>query len=320
MRFKKLLHSLVVLPLALAAPVMAQTDTPLTLIVGFPPGGGVDSLARLLAQEISPQIGRTILVENRPGAGGTIAVDAAARSAADGNTLLFTETSSLIAPHVFPKVNYKLNEQFTPVGMLARSALVVAVPSNSPYQTLSDVLAAAKEKPGQLSYASSGVGSQHHLSGEWIKNKAGVDIAHVPYKGGAPSAQDLASGQIPLGVISLSSLRPHLEGGRARLLAVLTDTRYPDFPNVPTVSETLEGVNSTPSMFILAPKGTPEAMVQQFTQAMEKALKDNPKLNEAFAVHGSVAHYMPPEELKQWMQDEEARWVEVIQSSKLTFD
>ena len=319
MTLKMLLRTLAALPLVLSAPVMAQSDAPLTLTVGFPPGGGVDALARLLAQELSPLLNRPVVVENRPGAGGTIAVDALTRVAPDGNALLFTETSALIAPHVFPKVNYNLVEQFDPVGMVGRSALAVAVPADSPYKTLPDVLAAAKANPGKLSWASSGVGSQHHLSGEWITTAANVKMQHVPYRGGAASAQDIASGQIPFGVVSLAAIRPHMDGGRARVLGVLTNERFPTVPNIPTVSETLPGVDSTPSLYILAPKGTPKEVTQSVSQAMAKALQ-SPKIAEAFAAQGSVVQYMPPAELQAWMKSEEARWVKVINDANLTFE
>src|SRR5690606_31013271 len=151
--------------------------------VGFSPGGGVDTLARLIAQEIGPELGRSVVVENRPGAGGTIAVDFVSRAAPDGNTMLFTETSALIAPHVFPQVNYDPQTAFEPVGVVGRSARAVAVPGTSESTTLAELLEGARANPGKLSYASVGVGSQHHLSGEWIKSLADVEIEHVPYRG-----------------------------------------------------------------------------------------------------------------------------------------
>src|SRR5690606_27700908 len=176
MQWKKLITSLAVLPLAVALPVLAQNAQPLTLVVGFSPGGGVDTLARLIAQELAPELKRSVIVENRPGAGGTIAADSVARAAPDGNTLLFAETSALIAPHVFPKVTYNPQKDFKPVGMLGQSGLAVAVPGTSPHKTLGDLLGAARNQPGSLSYASVGVGSQHHLSGEWLKTLADVEI------------------------------------------------------------------------------------------------------------------------------------------------
>ncbi|MCK9512247.1 MAG: tripartite tricarboxylate transporter substrate binding protein [Pigmentiphaga sp.] len=313
------MRGIAALPLVLAVPVMAQSNPPLSLVVGFSPGGGVDTLARLIAQEIAGDLGRAVVVENRPGAGGTIAVDSVARAAPDGNTMLFTETSALIAPHVFPTVTYDPQDTFTPVGMVGRSALAVAVPASSEYTTLSELLDGARAKPGKLSYASVGVGSQHHLSGEWIKNLAGVEIEHVPYRGGSQAMQDLASAQIPMGVASLAAAQPHVEGGRVRVLAVLSAERFPGTPDVPTVGETLPGFDSTPSLYILAPAGTPQATVEQVTKALQKAV-ESPKIQEAFALQGSEAHYLPPAELAQWMRDEEARWVGVIDRAKLKFE
>jgi len=319
MLLKSLMRGIAALPLVLAAPVLAQGNPPLALVVGFSPGGGVDTLARLIAQEIAGDLDRAVVVENRPGAGGTIAVDSVARSAPDGNTMLFAETSALIAPHVFPKVTYDPQKTFAPVGMVGRSALAVAVPATSEYTTLPALLEGARANPGKLSYASVGVGSQHHLSGEWIKNLAKAQIEHVPYRGGSQAMQDIASGQIPMGVASLAAAQPHVEGGRVRVLAVLSAERFPGAADVPTVGETLPGFDSTPSLFILAPAGTPDAAIQRVAQALQKAV-ESPKIQEAFALQGSEARYLPPAELAQWMQDEEARWVGVIDRAQLTFE
>lgn len=320
MLLKSLMCGIAALPLVLAAPAMAQSsNAPLALVVGFSPGGGVDTLARLIAQEIAPELGRPVVVENRPGAGGTIAADAVSRAAPDGNTLLFAETSTLIAPHVFPKVTYNPMEQFEPVGMVGRSMFAVAVPADSPYKTLGDVLEYARANPGKLSYASSGVGSQHHLSGEWIKNLANVQIEHVPYRGASQAAQDIASGQIPVGIASLAGIKPHVDGGRVRVLAVLSGERFSGTPDVPAVSETLKGFDSTPSLYILAPKGTSAETIEKISKALSKAA-DNPKVQAAFQAQASATHYMPPQELAQWMRDEDARWVDVIDRAKLTFE
>jgi len=300
-------------------PAFAQSLPPLTLVVGFSSGGGVDTLARLIAQELAPALNRTVLVENRPGAGGTIAADTVARAAPDGNTLLFSETSVLIASHVFPQVKYKVADDFKPVAMLAQSGLAVAVSGSTPFQSLQDVLDAARAKPGALSYASAGVGSQHHLSGEWLKNKAGVDIEHVPYKGGTQAAQDLASGQIPLAIASVAVVTPHIDSGRVRILAVLTEQRFASLPEVPTVNETLAGFVSTPSMFLLAPAGTADELLEPISQSLESIVV-RPKIVQAFAIHGSEPRYMDARALARWMIDEEKHWVGVMQDANLTFD
>lgn len=303
-----------------AASAMAQgSQQPITMVVGFSPGGGVDTVARMIAQELAPVLKRTILVENRPGAGGTIAADSVARAAPDGSTLLFAESSLLIAPHVFPKVSYDVARNFKPIGMVAQAGLAVAVAGNSPFRTLQELLDEARAKPGSLSYASAGVGSQHHLSGEWLKNAAGVNMVHVPYRGGTQAVQDLASGQIPVAIASVAAAAPHVPSGRIRILAVLTDKRFASLPDVPTVSETLPGLVSTPSMFLVAPAGTPDAIIRPISQALPDILR-KPEIVKALEIQGSEPRYMDGAELGRWMRDEEQRWVDVIRAANLKFD
>nr|WP_243759485.1 tripartite tricarboxylate transporter substrate binding protein [Achromobacter insolitus] len=302
---------------AVAPAVQAQT-TPVKIVVGFSPGGGVDTLARLLAQGLAQAIDRPVVVENRAGAGGTIAADVVARAEPDGATLLLADTSLLLAPHIYPKVNYRIGTSFTPVAMVGDAGLALAVPASSPARTLPDFLAMARKEPGRYTYASVGVGSMHHLGGELIKSMASVDLVHVPYKGGSPAVQAVASDQVSSAISSLPAVIPQASAGRIRILAVLGAERFPGLADVPTVAQTLPGFDATPAIFLLAPAKTPAAAMEKITQALPKVLAE-PKLQEAFIAQGSLVRYQPADALAAWLPAQEQRWVDLIARAKLTF-
>ncbi|RPJ90249.1 tripartite tricarboxylate transporter substrate binding protein [Achromobacter xylosoxidans] len=304
--------------IAAASPAAQAQATPVKIVVGFSPGGGVDTLARLLAQGLAQAIDRPVVVENRAGAGGTIAADVVARAEPDGATLLLADTSLLLAPHIYPKVNYRMNTSFTPVAMVGDAGLALAVPAASPARTLPDLLAMARKEPGRYTYASVGVGSMHHLGGELIKSMADVDLVHVPYKGGSPATQAVASDQVSSAISSLPAVIPQASAGRIRILAVLGAERFPGLPDVPTVAETLPGFDATPAIFLLAPAKTPPAALARITQALPQVLADA-KLREAFIAQGSLVRYQPADALAAWLPAQEQRWVDLISRAKLTF-
>lgn len=304
--------------IAAASPAAQAQTTPVKIVVGFSPGGGVDTLARLLAQGLARAIDRPVVVENRAGAGGTIAADVVARADPDGATLLLADTSLLLAPHIYPKVNYRMSTSFTPVAMVGDAGLALAVPASSPAGSLPDLLAMARKEPGRYTYASVGVGSMHHLGGELIKAMANVDMVHVPYKGGSPAVQAVASDQVSAAISSLPAVIPQASAGRIRILAVLGTDRFPGLPETPTVAETLPGFDATPAIFLLAPAKTPAAALEKVTQALPKVLAE-PKLREAFIAQGSLVRYEPADALAAWLPAQEQRWVDLISRAKLTF-
>ncbi len=307
----------VLLSLGSISPALAQS-APLKIVVGFAPGGGVDALARITARHLETVLKRSVVVENKSGAGGTIAADYVANSARDGNTLLLGDTSLLIAPHIYPKVAYKLPGSFEPVGMVGQADLAIAVPGDSPAKTLADFLAMAKKAPGKYSFASVGVGSIHHLAGELLGLKAGVKLLHVPYRGGSKANQAVAAGEVSMSIASIASAMGLAKAGKIRILAGLSAKRFPTLPNIPTVAETVPGYDVTPSLFLLAPKGAPASALAPVTAALKQVLQEK-AVQDAFIVQGSVAQYQDPAWQAGWMRREEARWVGVINQAHLKF-
>ncbi|HEX7749462.1 MAG TPA: tripartite tricarboxylate transporter substrate-binding protein [Bordetella sp.] len=310
--------SLALLTLGMLCATASAEEPPLRLVVGFAAGGGVDILARLLAKQLSGPLGRAVIVENRPGAGGTIAADYVSRAEHDGNTLLFGDTSLMIAPFIYPHLNYDWHK-LTPVGMVGQAVLTVSVPGDSPFHTLPELLQAARQAPNRYSYASVGVGSIHHLAGELLKREAHVSLVHVPYRGAAPATQDLVSGQIPVAIASLPSVLPQLQAGHVRILAVMTAKRFPTVPDIPTVAETLPGFEATPALFLLAPAGTPAKALKALETALPTVL-NTPELQHQYLEQGSQVRYMPAGKLADWMKAQQAHWGGLIHDAHLTFN
>ncbi|WP_459616112.1 Bug family tripartite tricarboxylate transporter substrate binding protein [Bordetella sp. 2513F-2] len=303
----------------LIAPGARAQPQPLTLVVGFAPGGGVDTLARSLAEALSRPLGRPVIVENRAGAGGTIAASAVMRAAPDGSTLLFADSSLLLAPHINDKITYDLRSSFTPVAGVGEAGLALAVPAASPARDLQGLIDMARAEPGRHTYASVGIGSMHHLGGELFKMMSGADLVHVPYSGGSPAVQALIGGHVDVSISGLQAVIPQAEGGRARILGVLAPERFPGLPDVPAIREVLPGFEALPALFLLAPAGTPAEVIGPLAQALSQALQ-SPALQATYLKQSAVARYRPPAELAGWMAAEERRWVEVIEKSKLEFN
>ncbi|WP_394063051.1 Bug family tripartite tricarboxylate transporter substrate binding protein [Alcaligenes sp. WGS1538] len=301
------------------APLALHAAEPLRLVVGFAPGGGVDTLARVTAQALGQELNRTVIVENKSGAGGTIAADYVAKSQPDGNTVLFADTSLLVAPYIYPALRYDLQRDFVTAGMVGQSDLALAVPSNSPIKTVAELVESIRKAPPQTeTFASVGVGSLHHLGGELFALKTQTELVHVPYRGGAPASQALAAGEVAMSFASLASSIGLANSGRIRLLATLSERRFPGMPDLPAVSETIPGYSVTPSLFLLAPKDVDPAFIQTLSAALQKSMGQK-AVQDAFLAQGSVAAYQDPQATRQWLGDETARWAGVIKDAKLTF-
>lgn len=301
------------------APLALHAAEPLRLVVGFAPGGGVDTLARVAAQALGQELNRTVIVENKSGAGGTIAADYVAKSQPDGNTVLFADTSLLVAPYIYPALRYDLQRDFVTAGMVGQSDLALAVPGNSPIKTVAELVESIRKAPPQTeTFASVGVGSLHHLGGELFALKTQTELVHVPYRGGAPASQALAAGEVAMSFASLASSIGLANSGRIRLLATLSERRFPGMPDLPAVSETIPGYSVTPSLFLLAPKDVDPAFIQTLSAALQKSMGQR-TVQDAFLAQGSVAAYQDPQATRQWLVDETARWAGVIKDAKLTF-
>lgn len=312
-------RALAALALTLTPLAAVHAAEPIRLVVGFAPGGGVDTLARVTAQALSKELDRTVIVENKSGAGGTIAADYVSKSQADGNTLLFADTSLLVAPYIYPALRYDLQRDFTSIGMVGQSDLALAVPGDSPVKTVAELIEVIRKAPAQTeTFASVGVGSVHHLGGELFALKTQTELVHVPYRGGAPASQALAAGEVSMSFASLASSIGLANSGRIRLLATLSERRFPGMPDLPSVSETIPGYSVTPSLFMLAPKNVDSALVATVSKALENSMQQK-QVQDAFLAQGSVAGYQNAQATEQWLGEETERWANVIKSAQLDF-
>jgi tripartite-type tricarboxylate transporter receptor subunit TctC len=261
--------------MAAGGPALAQSafpSKPVHIFVPYAPGGGVDVLTRTLCDAVSRQWGQSIVVENRPGAGGVVASQALASAAPDGYTLIVVASGHATNPFLYPKLPYDTFKDFTPISLLASSANILLVRADSPFKALLDVIAQAKAKPGDLSFGHSGNGTSTHLAGELLKSLAKIDIEAIPYKGGAPAINDLLGGQIPMSFNNGPESVGQLEAGTLRALAVTTASRAPFLPNVPSIGESVPGYELEVWWGLLGPGGMPPDLVAKISQDFVAAL------------------------------------------------
>jgi tripartite-type tricarboxylate transporter receptor subunit TctC len=296
----------------------AFPDHPIHLIVPFAPGGGVDVNARVLAQRLSERLGQTVLVENHPGAGSSVGNGFVARAAPDGYTLLMTSPSAPINAGLYRNLPYDLKRDFAPVAGVVSTELVLAVAPDSPFHSLADLLAAARAKPGSLTYGSAGVGSTEHLAGELLKQMAGLDVLHVPYKGTGQAANELRGGQIQFIFGGAAGLVPLARDGQLRALAVSSAHRLEDLPDIPTVQEGgVPGYEVTVWNAVLAPRATPPAVIDQLNQAISSAAID---VTDRFRALGGRPMPMTPAELQALIDTEIVKWQAVITQAHMHVD
>jgi tripartite-type tricarboxylate transporter receptor subunit TctC len=290
------------------------------LVVPFAPGGGTDVVARTLAQDMGKDLGVTILIENKPGAGTIIGTQAVATSRPDGYTLLMGTFSHAVNPSLNTKLPYDPHRDFAAVALVARSFNVVVVNPKSPIKSIADLIAAAKASPGKLSYGTFGTGTSAHLAGELFKDMAKVDLTTVPYKGAAPAITDLIGGQIDVMFTTVASAASLVENGQLRAIAVTSAERSPAFPLLPTVNEAgVPGYTAESWYGLFAPAGTPSDVIVRLNKAAASAVQ-----SEAFKKlgvnEGLVVIAQPPEELDRYVRGEEERWRRVIQDAGIKID
>ena len=318
----KLLSVLMALGLSLALPLAAQTypSKPVRLVVPFPPGGATDILSRALSQELGKKLGQAIVVENKPGAGGTIGALAGAQAAPDGYTLLLTTSSThSIGPALNPKSPYNAEADFTPIVYVASSPQVILVPLSSPARTVKEFIDYARKNPGRLNYASSGNGTISNLSTENFKAQSGTFMVHIPYRGTGLSIADLVSGKVDVLFDSVVSGMPHVRDGKLRALAVTSPKRSALAPELPTVAEVLPGFESVTWFGIYGPRGLPPEIVTRVNQAVNAALADA-ELKERFARLGAETAGGTPQQFAATVKAESAKWKKVITERKITAD
>jgi tripartite-type tricarboxylate transporter receptor subunit TctC len=308
---------LAVLAFAVGAQAQTWPSKTVRFIVPFPPGGSTDLAARTVADKLTRALGAQVLVENRAGGGGAIGTVEAARAAPDGHTLLFAADPVITLHLVVKNVQFDMQRDFIAVTQVTTQPIAVAVHSSLPVKDVQELIAYAKANPGKLSFAHSGTGSGQHMSGELLKKMAGIDMVHVPYKGGGPAVQDLVGGQVPVGVLGSTPLIPHHKAGRIRIIAFTSKERFPPMPEIPTLHESgLAGFDTTQWLGILAPKGTPAEIVDRVYAETRKALElQDVKERLAQAALQPVGN--SPKEFEALIRADLERWTAVAKELKL---
>jgi tripartite-type tricarboxylate transporter receptor subunit TctC len=307
------------LVIAALAPAGAQTDyptRPVTIVVPYTPGASTDAVARLTRDTLSEMLGQPVIIDNKPGAGGTIGSSMVANAQPDGYTLLITVnppiTMNMYMQKRFP---YDAKTAFAPISLAAESILVLAVHTSLPVKTVPELVDYAKRNPGKLTFGSAGIGSGHHIAGELLKQKTGIDMVHVPYRGTAPAIQDLVAGNIQLS----GAVLPHAQAGSIHIVALAETKRSPELPDVPTIAETVPGVITNTWVGFFAPAGTPKPIIDKLNKAMVAALK-KPDVIEKLKLQGVTAVGSTPEELGKMTAAEIDMWGKVIPSIGITLD
>ncbi len=298
------------------AQAQAYPGKAVRLIVPFPPSGGNDVFARLLAQKLGEAWKQQVVVENRPGAGGNIGTELAAHAAPDGYTLLLGHTGTLaINPGLYGKLSYDIQRDFAPIAMFASSPLVLVAHPAAGLRTVSDILARAKARPGELNYASSGNGTGSHLSGELLQYLGGIKLTHIPYKGTSPAITDVMGGQVPMAFSVIPTALPQIRAGKLRAIAVTGAQRMPQLPDVPTVAESgLPEFESTLAYGILAPTGTPEAVIKEIHAQITRVTASR-EFRERLDFEGSVVLQGSSADFAALIRKQTETWGKLIRAS-----
>ena len=296
---------------------LAQASKPIRLIVPFPAGGATDLFARTLSQKMGERLGTSIVIDNKPGAGGSLGSDMAAKATADGQTLLFTTTSThSIGPAIGAKLPYDTVRDFTPIAHVGNAPSIMLVPNSSPAKTVKEWIEYAKKNPGKLNYASSGNGTIVQLTAELFKAQAGVFVTHIPYKGTGLAIPDLVAGQLDVLFDSLPTGMPHVRDGRLRALAVTTLKRTPLAPDLPPVADTLPGFESNTWFGLYGPKGLPAEVVNRVNTAANQALSD-PEVRAKLTTLGIEPVTSTPAQFAKMVADDQAKWKRIIAERKI---
>jgi tripartite-type tricarboxylate transporter receptor subunit TctC len=290
---------------------------PVHIYVPYPAGGGVDVLARTLGDVVSRQWGQSVVVENRPGAGGLVASQALVASAPDGYTLMVVASGHATNPFLYPKIPYDTFRDFTPISLLASSVNILLVRADSPFKTLSDMIAVARAKPGSLSFGHSGNGTSTHLAGELLKNLAHIDISAISYKGGAPAINDLLGGQIPMSFNNGPESVAQLQAGTLRALAVTTMSRVPFLPDVPSMAETVPGYDTEVWWGLLGPAGMPPDLVAKLADDFIAALNTD-TVKERLSKLGASPIGSSPGQFDAKIHADYAKWGPIIKAAGMT--
>jgi len=291
-----------------------NTTAPVRILVGAPAGGSTDTMARAVAQAMGQQLGRTVVVENRPGAGGNLAAEAVARAAPDGQTLLMSFTSHAINASLYPHLPFDPVKDFTPLTMVSTSPSVLVAHPSLPANNVAELVALAKSKPGQLNFAIGALGSSLHLAGEAFKLKAGVYIVNIPYRGTAPAVQDVLAGQVELMFAAVGNVQQHLRAGKLKALGVTSSHRLAALPDVPAIADSLPGFESSAWFGLFGPAKLPPELLRTWSDAARTAVQ-SPEVRRRIEAEGATAVGNSPQEFARFVAADMARWREVVKFS-----
>jgi len=308
--------------LAVSGQALAQRypEKPVRLLLPFAPGGGTDVLARFISAKLGENLGVSVVIENRGGAGGTLGTEIAARAAPDGYTILFTSASHTFNPSLYSKLGYDSIRDFAPITLVAMVPHLLIVHPSLPVKNVKELLGLARQRPGEIFYGSGGTGSSVHLAAALFMTMARVDMVHVPYKGGGPAMIGVMSGEASVIFPTMQSVLPHVKSGRLRALAISTAARSPAVPDIPTVAESgLPGYDATGWYGMLAPAGTPQTAIARLHGETVKILTA-PDFKERLAAEGAVAVGNTPAQFDKFIRDETAKWSKIIRDLKIKID
>nr|WP_316640830.1 tripartite tricarboxylate transporter substrate binding protein [uncultured Roseateles sp.] len=307
---------------ALVTPATAQDypTRPVRIVVPFAPGGSADVYGRFIAQRLQEALGQGFVIDNRPGGGSLIGTDAVAKSAPDGYTLLLMSNTHTVNESLIPDRPFQLMRDFAPIAPINASDLVLVVKAGLPFNSLGDLIKAAKAKPGGMSYASSGPGTPYHMAGELFKAMAGIDIVHIPYKGSAGARTDVLGGQLEMMFDAIPTMTEHIKSGKVRALATTGKARSATLPDVPTLAEAgVPGYEATIWLGLMAPKGTPAAVIRRLNAEVSK-ITASPEVRRAWALQGTTPMTMGVDEFTRYLGEDIAKWAQIVKISGAKVD
>jgi tripartite-type tricarboxylate transporter receptor subunit TctC len=314
-----LLAALALAALCAAATAQTYPAKAARIVVGYPPGGPTDLLARIVAQKLTESWGQQVLVDNRPGASGMIGAEITVRAAPDGYTLLMVPVTYAVTPSLYPKMTYDATKDLAPVAQVAAAPFILVVHPTLPVKTVRDLITLARSRPGQLNYASASTGGMPHLAGALFNTMTGVKMIHIPYKGAAPATTDLLAGQVQLMFNNMLSAMPQVKNGRLRAIAVTSTKRSAAAPELPAIAETVPGYEASGWYGALAPAATPRELVARINSDMNRAMK-LPDVAQRLAGDGVEAVGTTPEQFGIYLRAEIAKWAKVVKNSGMRTD
>jgi tripartite-type tricarboxylate transporter receptor subunit TctC len=313
-RSPKLIAGLVLAILCCAAAAQNYPAKTVRMVVGYPPGGPTDVLARIVSQKLTQSWGQQVIVDNRPGASGMIGAEFTVRAAPDGYTLLMVPVTYAVTPSLFSKMTYDVEKDLAPVAQVAAAPFILVVHPTLPVKTVKDLIALARSRPGQLNFASASTGGMPHLAGELFNTMTGVKMVHIPYKGAAPATTDLISGQVTLMFNNMLSAMPQVKAGRLRAVAVTSLKRSAAAPELPTIAETVPGYEANGWYGAFAPAATPKDIINRLNAEMNRIMK-MPDVTQRLAGDGVEAVGTTPEQFGAYLKQEVAKWGKVVRAS-----